>query len=116
MDIQQVWPKEKDFVLGAVQDRCVFGSIYIREDGFLYNFNVHKSCRRAGIGSDILSHTIDWARTKSMEEVWLTVKKDNLPAQSLYNKFGFVYAEVQTCEECDNESIVLRLPLERNSK
>jgi diaminopimelate decarboxylase len=46
--------------------------------------------RRRGIGAALLAAAIGWGRSVGVEKVLLSVYPDNLPAISLYRRFGFV--------------------------
>ena len=64
--------------------------------GALYSFDaeialiaVRKELRGRGIGLNLLQKAIDHARERGCENVFLEVRKGNLPAKSLYFKVGF---------------------------
>lgn len=43
----------------------------------------------AGLGQSLLTALLDWAEHVGLNQVWLDVQYDNLPAQHIYQKFGF---------------------------
>jgi hypothetical protein len=50
---------------------------------------VLKSCRRAGIGRNLLAHALRWASNEGIGKVTLEVFADNAPAIGLYHSAGF---------------------------
>ena len=55
----------------------------------IMSFAVSKTQRRGGIGTEILSSALRWARISGARSAWLQVVSDNEPALALYRKFGF---------------------------
>ncbi|AXV17410.1 GNAT family N-acetyltransferase [Neorhizobium sp. SOG26] len=55
----------------------------------IMSFAVAESARRAGIGTEILTAALRWARISGARTAWLQVVSENLPALALYEKFGF---------------------------
>ncbi|MBB6488381.1 N-acetyltransferase [Rhizobium lusitanum] len=45
--------------------------------------------RRRGLGAEILTSALRWARMRSAKTAWLQVSADNAPAIALYARFGF---------------------------
>ncbi|WCC79473.1 ribosomal protein S18-alanine N-acetyltransferase [Cutibacterium equinum] len=45
--------------------------------------------RGQGLAADLLSRGIDWARSRGCRTMMLEVRRDNAPAISLYQRFGF---------------------------
>ncbi|NLS17106.1 GNAT family N-acetyltransferase [Rhizobium sp. P40RR-XXII] len=45
--------------------------------------------RRKGLGAEILTSALRWARMRSAKTAWLQVSADNAPALTLYARFGF---------------------------
>ncbi|WP_142592395.1 GNAT family N-acetyltransferase [Pseudorhizobium endolithicum] len=52
-------------------------------------FSVSAGQRRQGLGTEILSSALRWARISGARTAWLQVVTDNEPALALYRKFGF---------------------------
>ncbi len=48
--------------------------------------------RRNGVGTELLSAALRWARLRGAKLAWLQVAADNLPALALYRNFGFSQA------------------------
>ncbi len=55
----------------------------------LMDFAVHPAWRRRGIGMQLIQQVLLTAREKGIEKILLEVRASNLPAQRLYQKFGF---------------------------
>jgi ribosomal protein S18 acetylase RimI-like enzyme len=64
----------------CVQDNDLAGII---------SFAVSGNVRRQGIGTEILSSALRWARISGARTAWLQVISTNAPALALYEKFGF---------------------------
>ncbi|WP_424196454.1 N-acetyltransferase family protein [Ampullimonas aquatilis] len=47
------------------------------------------SARHQGLGTQLISATLDKAKSKGMTRIELTVRVDNRPALALYERFGF---------------------------
>ena len=61
----------------------------IEDEAELLNIAVSSSCRRTGCGSALMAHMAEKAAEKNVKRIYLEVRNSNLPAQSLYKKFGF---------------------------
>ncbi|MCO5733699.1 N-acetyltransferase [Rhizobium sp. SSA_523] len=55
----------------------------------ILSFCVAASRRRSGLGTEMLSAALRWARISGARTAWLQVVADNEPALALYRKFGF---------------------------
>jgi ribosomal-protein-alanine N-acetyltransferase len=78
--------------LADAQGGCVAGYIvYWRVDDeiHLHNVAVRRDLRRKGIASRLLIEAITASRMEGARWVTLEVRRSNLPAQKLYEKFGF---------------------------
>ncbi|MGP4802731.1 GNAT family N-acetyltransferase [Agrobacterium cavarae] len=53
------------------------------------SLEVASSARRMGVGSEILTSALRWARISGAKTAWLQVVSTNVPALALYEKFGF---------------------------
>ncbi len=58
----------------------------------ILGLSVDATARRQGLGTEILSSALRWARINGARSAWVQVVSDNLPAMALYRKFGFVEA------------------------
>jgi GNAT superfamily N-acetyltransferase len=50
---------------------------------------VEKSARRRGLGLELVSAALRWARLRGARQAWLQVIADNHPARTLYERIGF---------------------------
>ena len=80
----------------AVENRNLLGYHFCKieqeaESGYVDFIGTDSSVRGRGIGADLLKSGIDWMLSvPSTKKISLTVNADNVPAISLYKKFGFV--------------------------
>jgi len=65
----------------CVQDNDVAGILQL---------SVSAEHRRKGLGAEIFTSALRWARLRGARKAWLQVLADNEPARALYEKFGFV--------------------------
>ncbi len=74
-------PKDgPEAVVLCVQDNDLAG---------IMSLAVVEHARRRGLGVEILSAALRWARMRGARTAWLQVETENLPALSLYGKLGF---------------------------
>lgn len=50
---------------------------------------VEKNSRRSGLGLELVSAALRWAKLRGARQAWLQVIADNLPARALYERIGF---------------------------
>ncbi|RPJ23951.1 MAG: GNAT family N-acetyltransferase, partial [Chloroflexi bacterium] len=80
----------------AVENGQLFGYHFGKiepesESGYVDFIGTDSAARGRGIGADLLASGIDWMLSApSTKKISLTVNADNVPARSLYEKFGFV--------------------------
>ncbi len=55
----------------------------------IMSLGVAQEARRSGLGTEILTAALRWARISGARSAWLQVVSDNAPALALYEKFGF---------------------------
>jgi len=55
----------------------------------IMNFAVAEGFRRQGVGTEVLSSALRWARISGARSAWVQVVDTNSAALSLYRKFGF---------------------------
>jgi RimJ/RimL family protein N-acetyltransferase len=64
-----------------------------------FGITVAKKLWRQGVGTDVLTYLIDWARnTQIIRKINLSVRTDNSGAITLYNSFGFEKEGIVTRE------------------
>ena len=76
--------KDSNTVVGHVTMR------HIVNEGYVSNIAVLQSYRRLGVGSMLLDALINEGIKREMIGITLEVRVSNLPAISLYEKYGFV--------------------------
>jgi ribosomal protein S18 acetylase RimI-like enzyme len=77
-------PGEGPIAMGlCVQDNDLAG---------ILSLSVSERHRRAGLGTELLTSALRWARISGARSAWLQVGADNHPAQALYARFGFTKA------------------------
>jgi ribosomal protein S18 acetylase RimI-like enzyme len=65
------------------------------ESGYVDFIGIDESARGRGIGADLLASGLDWMlAARTTKKISLTVNADNIPARSLYERFGFVTERV----------------------
>lgn len=77
---------DEDSIIGYI---CFW---MLKPEIHILNFAVKSEKRNKGIGQSLLKHVIDTGRRKKIDNVWLEVRPSNLPALSIYKKFGFYEA------------------------
>jgi ribosomal protein S18 acetylase RimI-like enzyme len=61
------------------------------ESGYVDFIGTDSAARGRGIGADLLAYGVDWMLSApTTKKISLTVNADNVPARTLYEKFGFV--------------------------
>ena len=65
------------------------GILKVLDEATLMNIVTKKDKRNLGIGSTLLSHLIDIAKSQKMKTLTLEVNEHNVPAINLYKKFNF---------------------------
>ena len=75
--------KENNKVIGFA------GIIDLLDDAEITNIVIKKSERKKGIGSLLLEKLIEMAKELNKSSISLEVNENNIPAKSLYEKYGF---------------------------
>ena len=86
-----------------------YGALMIASDeADLVNLAVRPDVTRHGIAKAILSELIDQAKERNVSEIFLEVRRANIPAQSLYQSFGFqTVGEIRDYYEQPREDALL---------
>ena len=94
LDIENVYINNHgDFLVGILVDEIVaMGAIRKISNicGEIKRIRVRRDCQRQGFGQTILLRLIDLAAQLGYRELSLDTLANNIPAQSLFEKFGFV--------------------------
>ena len=74
---------ENEKILGYAGLQIVF------DEGYVTNIAVTKEARGRGIGKALIETLVNFSKEKSLAFISLEVRESNIPAISLYKKFGF---------------------------
>lgn len=87
----------------------------VADEIHLHNLAVRRELRRGGIASRLLSKAIRDSRPEGARWVTLDVRRSNLPAQKLYEKFGFSVRGVRPAYYTDTgeDALIMSADLER---
>jgi len=77
--------------------------------GHIISIAVHPGHRRKGLGELLMKSIIDLLARKGISTIRLEVRRDNIVAQSLYEKFGFKLAYVIEDYYSDGEDALVFL-------
>ena len=84
------------------------GIKYVLNDADIMNIVVKKSKRKSGIGSLLLKNIIELCKKLNVSTLFLEVNEKNLPAISLYKKFGFKEIGFRKNYYKENNAIVMK--------
>ena len=84
------------------------GIKYVLNDADIMNIVVKKSKRKSGIGSLLLKNIIELCKKLNVYTLFLEVNEKNLPAISLYKKFGFEEVGFRKNYYKENNAIVMK--------
>lgn len=62
----------------------------VLDEGEIINFAIDPAFQRQGLGTLLLSRTLEEMRKRDIRRLFLEVRASNLAAQELYKRFGFV--------------------------
>lgn len=83
---------ENSYVIIAKDNNEIVGFADLKiiiDSADIMNIVVRKTYRHNGIGSILLEHLINYAKSKNLKSVTLEVNEHNLSAVHLYDKFSF---------------------------
>lgn len=85
----------------------------VQDEVHLLNLATHPEVRRRGVGTRLMQHLLDVARSNACRYVTLEVRKSNAPAQALYRAHGFdaVGLRPRYYAEDGEDAIVMALEL-----
>lgn len=67
-----------------------YGGLWrILDEGHITNIAVHPEFRRCGAGSRIMDKLLEICQREGIKSLTLEVRKSNIPAQRLYENYGF---------------------------
>ncbi len=86
---------ENSLFLAAVDDGEVIGYIgmsIVIDEGYIFNVAVCESSRQRGVATALINELVTYAKKNNFSFITLEVRESNMPARSLYSKFGFIKA------------------------
>ena len=78
--------KEENEVIGYI------GMSIVIDEGYIFNVAVRESYRNKGVATALLNELVTYGKKTYFSFITLEVRENNLPAISLYSKFGFIKA------------------------
>tara|TARA_B100000029_G_scaffold515425_1_gene622343 strand:+ start:1198 stop:1656 length:459 start_codon:yes stop_codon:yes gene_type:complete len=81
---------EKKDPVGFVQLYETFGSLHLGKIVILYDLYVKKKYRKFGIGLSLMKKSEEFSKSIGAKSIELSTAKNNLTAQSLYEKIGYI--------------------------
>ncbi|HEX9061842.1 MAG TPA: ribosomal protein S18-alanine N-acetyltransferase [Clostridia bacterium] len=72
------------------------------DEGHITNIAVHPEYRRNGIGSALLEKLIEFSVSQNIKRMTLEVRKSNMYARKLYEKYGFLDGGFRKAYYADN--------------
>lgn len=83
----------------------------------ILNFAVHPQKRNLGLGKLLLENIIEAGTAGGIEKIWLEVRQSNIPALSIYKKYGFNEAGRRKSYYSDSkeDAIIMTLDIAGNA-
>lgn len=78
--------KEENEVIGYI------GMSIVIDEGYIFNVAVRESYRNKGVATALINELVTYGKKNNFCFITLEVRESNLPAISLYSKFGFIKA------------------------
>lgn len=78
--------KEENEVIGYI------GMSIVIDEGYIFNVAVRKNHRNKGVATALINELVTYGKKNNFSFITLEVRESNLPAISLYSKFGFIKA------------------------
>lgn len=78
--------KEENEVIGYI------GMNIVIDEGYIFNVAVREKYRNKGVATALINELVTYGKKNNFSFITLEVRESNLPAISLYSKFGFIKA------------------------
>ena len=75
--------KEENEVIGYI------GMSIVIDEGYIFNVAVRENHRNKGVATALINELVTYGKKNNFSFITLEVRESNLPAISLYSKFGF---------------------------
>lgn len=82
----------------------------------ILNFAVHPKKRNLGLGKLLLENVVSAGSAGGAENIWLEVRPSNIPALSIYKKFGFIEAGLRKAYYSDSREDAILMTLDLTGK
>jgi len=82
---------------------------YVADEVHILNVAVHSDSRRQGVGEHLLEHALIIGRQHAARSANLEVRRSNIAAIALYEKFGFSEVAVRRRYYSDGEDALLMI-------
>lgn len=76
--------KEEKEVIGYI------GMSIVIDEGYIFNVAVCEKYRNKGVATALINELVTYGKKNNFSFITLEVRESNLPAISLYSKFGFI--------------------------
>ncbi|MHA1977992.1 MAG: GNAT family N-acetyltransferase [Candidatus Hodarchaeales archaeon] len=88
--IDRVTIPQKRFFYAHIDSKIIGVVLVIIDDNYMgiMNLAVDPKYRNKGVATNLLWHTIEWAKRNNTEYIFLQVEKTNTSAKNLYDKLG----------------------------
>jgi len=88
------------------------GFTHVLDEAHIVTFAVHPEFRRRGVGTQLLTYTINIAKSLGAKKVILEVRVSNISAQSLYRKLGFQIVAIRKkfYPDTGEDGYIMRIP------
>jgi ribosomal protein S18 acetylase RimI-like enzyme len=92
--VSSIKPPTGLFVIEDPQDGPVAVMLCVQDNDLagIMSLSVRPDHQNRGLGLEILTAALRWARMRGAKSAWLQVVADNAPALALYSKLGFTEA------------------------
>lgn len=78
--------KEENEVIGYI------GMSIVIDEGYIFNVAVRENHRNKGVATALINELVTYGKKNNFSFITLEVRESNLPAISIYSKFGFIKA------------------------
>lgn len=94
-----------NYVTAKIDDQVIgYGGFWIvLDEAHITNIAVHPEYRGIGAGNKIMDALIEVCKIHHVHEMTLEVRKSNLRAQNLYEKYGFIEEGIRKKYYADNQ-------------
>lgn len=93
--LEEEFSNETSLFLVAKEENEVIGYIgmsIVIDEGYIFNVAVRESHRNKGVATALINELVTYGKKNNFSFITLEVRESNLPAISLYSKFGFIKA------------------------